>query len=63
MLGGAVLIGCLPFKLENPTAIVDTIANLNPLGIVLTVALALSGTYIGIQLGQNIGKTMSVSER
>lgn len=63
MLGGAVLIGCLPFKLENPTAILDTIASLDALGMVLTVALALSGIYIGIQLGQNIGKTMSVSER
>jgi len=63
MLGGAVLIGCFPFKLESPTAILDTIANLNTLGIVLTIALAFPGIYVGIKLGQNIGKTMSVSER
>lgn len=63
MLGGAILIGCLPLTLENPTAILDTIASLNTLGIVLTIALAISGTYIGIQLGQNIGKAISVSER
>jgi len=63
MLGGAVLVGCIPFSLANPVAIVDTIANLNPLGLVLTVALAIPGTYVGIQLGQNIGKMMSVSER
>jgi hypothetical protein len=63
MLGGAVLIGCFPFKLENPTAIMDTIANLNTLGIVLTLALAFPGIYVGLQLGQNIGKTISVSER
>jgi hypothetical protein len=63
MLGGAVLIGCLPFKLENPTAILDTIASLNALGMVLTIALAFSGIYGGIQLGQRIGKALSVSER
>jgi hypothetical protein len=63
MLGGAVLIGCLPFKLENPTAILDTIASLNAPGMVLTVALAFSGIYVGIQLGQRIGKALSVSER
>jgi hypothetical protein len=63
MFGGAVLIGCFPFKLENPTAILDTIANLNILGMVLTMALALAGTSVGIQLGQEMGKAMSVSER
>jgi hypothetical protein len=63
LLAGAILIGCFPFKLENPTAIVDTIANLNPPGMVLTVALAFPGLYLGIKLGQNIGRTMSVSER
>jgi hypothetical protein len=63
MLGGAVLIGCIPFKLENPTAILDTVANLNTLGIVLTMVLAFAGTYVGIQLGQKMGQAMSVSER
>lgn len=63
MLGGAVLIGCFPLTLENPLAIVDTLANLNMLGIVLTLALTFLAIYVGIQLGQNIGKTMSVSER
>ncbi len=63
MLAGAILIGCFPFKLESPTAIVDTITNLNPPGMMLTIALAALGIYGGIKLGQNIGKTMSVSER
>jgi len=63
MLGGAVLIGCIPFTLVSPTAILETIANLNILGIVLTIALAFPAIYVGMKLGQNIGKTMSVSER
>jgi uncharacterized membrane protein len=63
MLGGAVLVGCFPLTLEKPTAILDTIANLNILGMVLTLALAFSAIYVGMKLGQNIGKTMSVSER
>jgi hypothetical protein len=63
MLGGAVLIGCIPFTLDQPTAILDTIANLNMLGMVLTIALAFPAIYVGMKLGQNIGKTMSVSER
>ena len=63
ILGGAVLVGCFPFTLEKPLAIVDTITNLNALGMVLTVVLAFCGIYVGIQLGQKIGKTMSVSER
>ena len=62
LLGGAVLIGCFPLTLENPFAIVDTLANLNILGIMLTLALTCSAIYVGIQLGQNIGQTMSVSE-
>ncbi|EFH88718.1 hypothetical protein [Ktedonobacter racemifer] len=63
MLGGAVLIGCIPFTLVNPTAILKTVANLNILGIVLTVALAFPAIYGGMKLGRNIGQTMSVSER
>jgi hypothetical protein len=63
MLGGAVLIGCIPFTLVNPIAILETMANLNILGIVLTIALAFPAIYVGMKLGQNIGKTMSVSER
>jgi hypothetical protein len=63
MLGGAVLIGCIPFTLVSPTAVLETIANLNILGIVLTIALAFPAIYVGMKLGQNIGKTMSVSER
>jgi hypothetical protein len=63
MLGGALLIGCFPFKLESPTAILDTIANLNPLGMALTIALACLGISVGMKLGQHIGKTMNVSER
>jgi hypothetical protein len=63
MLGGAVLIGCIPFTLLKPTAILETLANLNILGIVLTIALAFPAIYVGMKLGQNIGKTMSVSER
>jgi hypothetical protein len=63
MLAGAVLIGCFPFTLEKPLAIMDTLANLNPLGMVLTIALVFLGISVGIQLGQNIGKAMSVSER
>jgi hypothetical protein len=63
MLGGSVLIGCIPFTLVSPTAVLETIANLNILGIVLTIALAFPAIYVGMKLGQNIGKTMSVSER
>lgn len=63
MLAGAILVGCFPFVLENPTAIVDTLAHLNIIGIVLSLALACFGIYVGIQLGQKIGETMSVSER
>jgi hypothetical protein len=63
LIGGALLIGCFPFKLEAPTAILDTIANLNPLGMVLTIALACPGISVGMKLGQHIGKTMNVSER
>jgi SNF family Na+-dependent transporter len=63
LLGGAVLIGCFPFVVENPTAIVDTLANLSPLGIVLSIALIFPAIYGGMRLGQNIGETMSVSER
>src|SRR5260221_11454150 len=63
MLGGAVLIGCIPFTLVNPTAVLDTMASLNFLGIVLTIALAFPAISVGMTLGQKIGKTMSVSER
>jgi uncharacterized membrane protein len=63
MLGGAVLIGCIPFTLVNPTAILQTMASVNILGIVLTIALAFPAIYVGMKLGQNIGQTMSVSER
>jgi hypothetical protein len=38
-------------------------ANLNILGIVLTIALAFPAISVGMTLGQNIGQTMSVSER
>jgi hypothetical protein len=63
MLGGVVLIGCIPFTLVNPTAVLKTVASLNILGIVLTFALAFPAIYVGMKLGQDIGKTMSVSER
>ena len=63
MLGGAVLIGCIPLTLASPTAVLETVANLNSLGIVLTIALAFPAIYVGMKLGQNIGQTMSVSER
>ncbi len=62
-LGGAILIGCFPFVLENPTVILDTIANLNPLGMVLTLVLTFPAIYLGMRLGQNIGEMMSTSER
>lgn len=63
ILGGAVLIGCFPFTLEKPLASVHTLTNLNMLGIVLTLALTFPAIHVGIQLGQKIGKAMSVSER
>lgn len=62
-LAGAVLIGCIPFDLEKPTVILDTIANLNILGMALTLAFTFLAISVGMELGQNIGKMMSVSER
>ena len=59
----AIAIGCIPFSLANPMAVLNTITSLNILGLLLTLAAGCLGVFVGMKLGQKIGESMATSER
>ncbi|GCF09797.1 hypothetical protein [Dictyobacter arantiisoli] len=58
----ATFLCTIPVTVRSPLAVLNLISILGVAGVILSFALGFLGTFMGVQLGQGIGKTMRTLE-